>query len=348
MSGKKKTSRTKPKGGPKHINLALQGGGAHGAFTWGVLDRILEDDRLTIEGISGTSAGALNGTIATYGLLKGGPTEARALLQQFWERTSAIMRYSLLQPTLMDKFFGHDVTYSAGFMVADLFTRFFSPYQYNLFDLNPLKLIIEQMVDFELIRKNQHIKLFVNATHVRSGKIKVFRTEEMTSDRVLASACLPQIFKTVMVDGEPYWDGGYSGNPALFPLFYQCQSQDIVIVQINPLYVEDIPTSAAEIVDRVNEISFNSTLMREVRAIEFVKRLLAENRIPEGRYTNVLLHLIETEEVMSELGSASKMNVDWDFLTYLRQTGYQAANDWVEKHFDALGHRSSVDLSRYL
>jgi len=341
-------ARTQSASPVKPINLALQGGGAHGAFTWGVLDKLLADGRLQIDGISGTSAGAMNGTIAAYGLLQDGPDYARELLATFWERISEAARYSPLQPTYFDKLFGHDVTYSPGFMAMDFFTRYLSPYQFNVFDLNPLQRIINELVDFEVIRHNQHIRLFVNATHVHNGKIKVFKTDEMTCDRLMASACLPHLFKTVYVEGEPYWDGGFSGNPALFPLFYHCSAPDILIVQINPLYVDDVPTTSAEIIDRVNEISFNSSLMREVRAIEFVRKLLAEHRVPQSGYRNVLLHLIEAESVMAEFGAASKLNADWDFLQYLHDVGYQAASDWLDAHYEQLGEETTADLTRYL
>jgi len=220
---------------PKQVNLALQGGGSHGAFTWGVLDRLLEDERIDIEAISGTSAGAMNASVLAYGLLKGGRSQARAMLGEFWQRVSQAAAMSMLQPTFYDRMTGtHNMGYSPGFYAMDWFTRTLSPYQYNPFDLNPLRDILDDMVDFEAIRKNKEIKLFINATNVLTGKIKVFKTAELTRDMVMASACLPHMFQTVIVDEQPYWDGGYSGNPAIFPLFYHCASNDIIIVQIKP------------------------------------------------------------------------------------------------------------------
>lgn len=336
--------------GKKPINLALQGGGAHGAFTWGALDRILEDDRLQIEAITGTSAGAMNGTVAAYGLLTGGPEKAREMLRDFWYKISLAASFSPLQPTVFDKFMGtFNVDSSPNFFAMDFFTRVFSPYQYNFLDLNPLKAIVHELIDFETIRKSKSVKLFVNATHVRTGKLTIFRTEDMTIDMLMASACLPFLFKTVYVNGEPYWDGGYSGNPALHPLFYECHAPDVVIVQINPLNVDAVPTSATEILDRVNEISFNSNLLREMRAIQFVKKLLDEHRVPEQRYKDVHVHLVEAEAMMSDIGTASKFNADWDFLQYLKGVGYQAASDWLDNHYDCIGNKSSVDIKeRYL
>lgn len=347
---KGKKTKSSGKTTKKRINLALQGGGAHGAFTWGVLDRILEDDRLQIEAITGTSAGAMNGAVAVYGLLTEGPQKARTLLTEFWRKVSLAAHFSPLQPTILDRMMGnHNLDMSPNFYALDFFTRMFSPYQYNFLDLNPLKVVVQELINFETIRNSKTVKLFVNATHVRSGKLAVFRTEEMTIDMLMASACLPFLFKTVYVNGEPYWDGGYSGNPALHPLFYECHTPDVVIVQINPLYVEAVPTTATEILDRVNEISFNSNLLREMRAIDFVKRLLDENRIPDTRYTDVRVHVVEAEALMSEIGTASKFNADWDFLKYLRDIGYKATDEWLENHYDDIGKRSSVDIkARYL
>ncbi len=329
----------------KPLNLALQGGGAHGAFTWGVLDRLLEDERIYIEAVTGTSAGAVNAALLAYGLAVGGPQKTRAILTEFWRKVSVSAALSPLQPTIVDKMLGTvRMDFSPSFVALDFITRMFSPYQFNLFDLNPLRGILSDTIDFEAIRNNKDIKIFVNATHVKSGKVRVFHTEEMSLDAVMASACLPFIFKTVEVDGEPYWDGGYTGNPSLFPLFYHCVSEDIVIVQINPLHVEEVPIKASDILDRVNEISFNAGLMGEMRAINFVKKLLAENKVPDEQYKDVRIHMIEAQELMSSLGASSKLNADWDFLQYLRDVGRQAAEDWLVAHYDDLGVRTSLDI----
>lgn len=339
MSVKKSKAARKP------INLALQGGGAHGAFTWGVLDRLLEDDRLHVEAVTGTSAGAVNATVLAYGLAIGGPQTTRELLSEFWRKVSVSAALSPFQPTIMDKMLGNiQLNFSPSFLALDFITRMFSPYQFNLFDLNPLRDILADTVDFEVIRKNRDIKVFVNATHVKSGKVKIFSTEKLSLDAVMASACLPFLFKTVEVDGEPYWDGGYSGNPSLFPLFYSCACEDVVLVQINPLLTEEVPLQAADILDRVNEISFNSGLMAEMRAIDFVRKLLDENQVPRGRYKDMKVHLIEAQDLMGSLGRSSKLNADWGFLQHLRDIGRQAAEDWLVAHYDDIGVRPSIDL----
>lgn len=329
----------------RRINLALQGGGAHGAFTWGVLDRLLEVDGLFIEGISSTSAGAVNGAMMTYGLITGGREEARRLLNDLWHRISLAAFMLPLKPTFVDRMMGMmNLDYSPGFMTMDYLTRLFSPYQLNILDINPLRSILEEMIDFEVIRTNNRIKLFVNATNVRTGKIKVFDTPAITLDSVMASACLPFVFKTVEIDGEAYWDGGYSGNPAIFPLIYNTSTEDVVIVQINPLSVEEVPTRAASIIDRINEISFNATLMREMRAIAFVSKLLGAGRLSDETHKNMRIHMIEAQDIMTGLGQASKLNADWGFLTHLRDVGRQAADEWLGRNFEKIGKESSIDI----
>lgn len=338
------------------INLALQGGGSHGAFSWGVIDRLLEDEQLDIEAVSGTGAGSMNGAVLIYGLIEGGRDHARGLLEAFWKRVSAISSFSPMQSQFFSpmqsqsNFFerilgAQDMGLSAGFMAFDFFTKMFSPYQYNMLDINPLRDILADMVDFDAIAANHDYQFFVNATNVRSGKIRIFKTDEMTLDKVMASACMPYIFKAVEVDGQTYWDGGYSGNPALFPMFYHGDTKDIVIVQVTPLNKEEIPTTAAEILDRANEISFNATLMREVRAIEFVNRMLDQHRLDEKRYSQIRLHRIHSEDLLNDFGGASKLNADWDFVNHLRSIGYQAANDWLELHRAKIGKSSSIDMA---
>lgn len=331
----------------KPISLALQGGGAHGAFTWGVLDRLLEDNRIFVEAITGTSAGAVNAAVLAYGLETGGRKRARELLAHFWRKVSIAAAMSPLQPTIMDKMLGNvRLDFSPSFLALDYITRIFSPYQFNLFDLNPLRDILAETVDFRVIQNNKAIKVFVNATSVRTGKVRVFKTHEVSLESVMASACLPFLFKTVEVEGEPYWDGGYTGNPSLFPLFYSCTSDDIVLVQINPLFVEEVPTHAADILDRVNEISFNAGLMGEMRAIAFVHKLLKQSNVEKDRYKEIKMHLIEAQELMATLGASSKMNADWEFLQHLRDIGRQAAGDWIDAHYDDIGVRTSIDLEK--
>lgn len=335
--------KTSPR--PKPVNLALQGGGAHGAFTWGVLERLLLCDEIVIDAISGTSAGAVNAVVMADGYLKGGPAAAIQQLRDFWHQVSTVACLSPLQPSFMEKWLGQmDMARLPGFMAMDFFTRMFSPYQYNPFDINPLREILNDMIDFEALRTSKTLKLFLNATHVKSGKIRVFNNSELSAESVMASACLPFLFQTAYVDGEPYWDGGYSGNPALFPLFYNSSSEDIILVQINPITVDAVPTQAAEIFDRVNEISFNSTLIREMRAIAFVKKLLKEHRISGEYYSDVRMHLIEAEAVMRDIGAVSKFNADWDFLSYLHGIGMQTAQDWLDANLEHIGKRPSIDI----
>ncbi len=339
-----KTSAAREK---KSINLALQGGGSHGAFTWGVIDRLLDEKQLTVEAISATSAGAINAALFTYGMAQGDREEARQLLEEFWMRISQAASLTPIQPTMLEKMFGTDLSMSPSFMMLDYLTRVFSPTQLNIFDINPLRDALEDMVDFSVIRKSAKNKLFVNATNVMTGKIKVFRTEEMMLDMLLASACLPFLFRTVEVEGTPYWDGGYSGNPALFPLIYDCACKDVMVVQINPVNIQEAPVTAADILDRVNEISFNATLMREVRAIDFVSRLIDSGNVSENEYKNMKIHVIEAEDIMAGLGHASKFNADREFLLHLRDIGRQAADDWLTAHYDAIGKRSSIDVREY-
>jgi NTE family protein len=250
----------------KTVNLALQGGGSHGAFAWGVLDRLLEDGRIKIEGISATSAGAMNATVLAYGLAEGGTEGARSALAFFWRNIAEAARTSPLQPSPLDRLLhNHWLDFSPAFQMLDLMTRVFSPYQLNPLNINPLRDVLVQSVDFEQLRRCSSAKLFLSATNVRTGKVKIFNTSEITPDAVLASACLPFLFQAVEIDGEAYWDGGYMGNPAIFPLIYECVSTDVVIVHINPLARPDVPRTSGEIMNRINEISFNSSLMREAR-----------------------------------------------------------------------------------
>ncbi len=327
------------------INLALQGGGAHGAFTWGVLDTLIDHDQLEVEAITATSAGAVNAVVFAQGYIEGGADYARHMLADFWFKVSVSAKMSPLQPTIIDRMLGNTtLEFSPSFMALDFLTRIFSPYQFNLFDVNPLRGILDDMIDFEMIRKNKKLKLFINTTQVKSGKIRVFQMPEITLDAVMASACLPFIFKTVEIEGEPYWDGGYTGNPALFPLFYHCAAEDVLLIQINPLYVEEVPTKAPDILDRVNEISFNAGLMSEIRAIQFVKKLLEKDKVSGNEYKDIRLHLIEAGELMAAFGRSSKLNADWDFLQHLRDIGKQAAHDWIGRDFPKVGQKSSVDV----
>jgi NTE family protein len=331
--------------GPKAINLALQGGGAHGAFTWGVLDRLLADDGFVIDGISATSAGAMNAAVVAQGLLAGGPAAARQALEQFWRRVSLMAAASPVQQSWFDRLFGgYSLDFSPSYQFFDFMTRLLSPYQFNPTDLNPLRDLLVDSIDFERLRAGGGIKLFVAATNVRSGRIKVFETRELSANVLLASACLPLMFRAVEVDGQHYWDGGYMGNPAIFPLIYNCDARDVVIVHINPIERRDLPTTARDILNRMDEISFNSSLMREMRAIQFVTDLIDTDRLKDGQLKRMLIHSIEAQDVMAGLGVSSKLNPDWDFLTHLRDVGRARADQWVQLNYARIGRESTVDV----
>jgi len=333
----------------KTVNFALQGGGAHGAFTWGVLDRILEDPRIAIEGISATSAGAMNAAVLAYGLTIGGREGARQALTNFWRRVAHAASFSPLQPTMFDRLaHNHGLENSPAHLVFDILSRVLSPYQWNPLNYNPLRGVLEQTVDFEALRKGSAVKLFLSATNVRTGKVKVFTEQEITADCVLASACLPFLYQAVNVDGEYYWDGGYMGNPALFPLIYGCESRDIVVVHINPMERPDVPHSARDIMNRINEISFNSSLMREMRAVAFVTRLIDEGQVAPGTMKRMLIHSIAADDFMQGLGVNSKLNADWEFLTHLRDVGRAEAARWLAANFQHLARQSTTDLGLYL
>jgi len=329
----------------KSINLALQGGGAHGAFTWGVLDSLLADGRIRIEAISGTSAGAMNAAVVADGLMRGGEEGARRLLHDFWFAVSEKARLSPLQRTPIDVLMGNwSLDSSPGFLLFDMLNRVVSPYDLNPLNVNPLRDLIVEMVDFEAVRSCGDVHLFISATNVETGRVKVFRQDELTADMVMASACLPFMFQAVEIEGVPYWDGGYMGNPVLFPFFRRCVSQDVVIVQINPIERRGVPRSARDILNRMNEITFNSSLLREFRAIEFVTRLIDDGRLDADDYKKVLVHMIHAEEELKPLNASSKMNAEWAFLEHLFEIGQQAGRDWLDANFSAIGEKATIDL----
>ena len=344
MSSDKKGSR---RGGsqPKAVNLALQGGGAHGAFTWGVLDRLLEDGRIAIDGISATSAGAMNAAVVAQGLLEGGPAAARAALERFWRRVSLMAAASPVQQSWFDRLFGgYALDFSPSYQFFDFMTRLLSPYQFNPSDINPLRDLLVESIDFERLRTGAGAKLFVAATNVRTGRIKVFESRELSANVLLASACLPLMFRAVEIEGEHYWDGGYMGNPAIFPLIYGCAARDVVIVHINPIERREVPTTAREILNRMDEISFNSSLMREMRAIQFVTDLIDRGQVKDAKLKRMLIHSIDAQDVMAGLGVSSKLNPDWDFLTHLRDVGRARAESWLALNYARVGRESTVDV----
>lgn len=330
---------------PKMIELALQGGGSHGAFTWGVLDRLLEDDRVRIEGICGASAGAMNGVVVADGLDRGGKEGARKALRRFWKAVSKASLLSPFQRTPLDRMLGRwTLDASPGYIMFDLLSRLVSPYTLNPLNLNPLRNLISDLVDFEHVRHAEGIKLFVAATNVRTGKCKIFRRSEMTVDMVMASACLPFIFQAVEIEGEAYWDGGYMGNPALLPLVEECRARDLVIVQINPICREEIPRRAADILNRINEISFNASLIKEVRTIALLKKLIEVQNLEEERFKDALFHRINADEELKPLSVSSKVNAEWAFLKHLHDVGYRTASAWLDENYEALGKRSTLDV----
>lgn len=329
----------------KAVNLALQGGGSHGAFTWGVLERFLEDERIEIEAISGTSAGAMNAVVLADGFERNGRDGARKALYDFWRAASQAASFSPLQRTLWNRAIGNwSLNGSPGYVMADLVSRLASPYELNPLDINPLRAFLVERIDFAAVRHCAAIKLFISATNVRTGRARIFNNAELSADVVMASACLPHLFQAVEIEDEAYWDGGYAGNPALHPFIYRCATRDVVIVQINPIEAPGIPRSARDILDRVNEITFNSSLLAELRAIEFVTRQLDEGQLDPARYKRMLIHRIGGAAELKSFDASSKLNAEWGFLEVLHDMGYRAASQWVDAHFDQIGKASTVDL----
>ncbi|ANP46141.1 patatin-like phospholipase family protein [Candidatus Viadribacter manganicus] len=333
----------------KRISLALQGGGALGAYTWGALDRVLEDERVEITAISGSSAGAMCGVVLADGFEEGGADGARESLRAFWQGVARAGQTNPYRRTPMMAFLNSFMpgwapeSYLA--LWADVASRFASPYDFNPLNVNPLKEVLEELVDFERVRKCKGIQLFVGATNVETGRIRIFNNKDLTGDHIMASACLPQLFQAVVIDGAPYWDGGFTGNPALFPLFDVKSARDIVIVQINPVERSEAPRAPVEITARVNEITFNNSLLAELRAIDFVARLVDDNHLPKGRYRKMLIHNVSETQALTPLGLGVDLNTDLAFFDRLFETGRSAAERWLGEHFDALGERSTVDLA---
>lgn len=329
----------------KRLNIALQGGGAHGAYAWGVLDRLLEEESIEITGLCGTSAGAMNAAVVAYGLAKGGNAGALEALATFWTRISEAAKQGPLQPSFMDRMIGTgNLDFSPGWMFLDFIGRLFSPYQLNPGNINPLRDVLQGCVDFEFLRRNAVAKLFVCASNVTTGRHRVFQDEEVGVDAVLASACLPFLFQAVEIDGQHYWDGGYMGNPPLYPLFYNTDTPDVLIVQINPVSIPEVPRTAQAILDRINTLSFNSSLMRELRAIHFVTKLIDKGFTDGGRLRRIYIHTVDAEEHLSRLGVSSKLNADIAFLRSLHEVGRAKADAFLRDHADKIGVMSSTDI----
>jgi NTE family protein len=298
----------------KQINIALQGGGSHGAFAWGALDRVLEDGRIGIEGIVGTSAGAMNAAVAAYGLTLGGNEGARRALRRFWEAVAEKGAWSIMQPSWIDQLRSRgSLDYSPGWIILDTLSRMLSPYQMNPGNYHPLRDILREQIDFEALSRSDRVKLFVCASNVITNRLRVFEHGDITLDAVLASACIPSMFQAVEIDGEYFWDGGYMGNPPIFPIIYNCASADVLLIMVNPIHIDQAPQTAQAILDRINTLSFNSSLMREMRAINFVNRLVESGFDRDGQLKKVLIHCVEAEGEMSALGVSSKLNVGRNF-----------------------------------
>lgn len=334
-------------GEPLRVDLALQGGGAHGAFTWGVLDRLLEEPDLRIEGISGTSAGAMNAAVLADGYAAGGPQGARTALERFWRRVADEALLSPLKRTMLDVLMGRwTMDTSPVFLAFDLLARLFSPYDLNPAGINPLCGILAECVDFTRVAQSS-IRLFVTATNVRTGRGRVFHNTELTPEVLLASACLPTLFQAVEIDGDAYWDGGYAGNPTITPLVRECASSDTLLVQINPVERPGTPRSARDILDRLNEVSFNATLLKELRMIAILRHVADPGCSEGARWAGMRIHRISSE-AMTDLGYSSKLNAEWGFLCMLRDEGRRCTQAFLAAHREELGRRSSFDLDTLL
>ncbi len=333
------------KPGVKHISVALQGGGSHGAFTWGVMHRLMSEPRLYIDGISGTSAGAMNAVVFADGFLKGKRQGAIDGLRVFWERVSRMSPIPRMIPRgipgLSD---GWAVDNDPTFMMLDFMTRLMAPRQFNPLKLDPLGDLLRELVDFEQLRAHPEVKLFVTASNVRTCKSRIFRTPEITAATLMASACLPLLFEAVEVDGEFYWDGGYLGNPAIYPLIHECESSDVVLVQINPLNRPDVPVTSRDILNRINEMTFNASLVREMHGFATISQLVESGALNDDRYVAVRFHEISAEAELADMGALSKMNTEPAFLNHLHQMGYEAADRWISENFDRIGWESTFNL----
>jgi NTE family protein len=332
---------------PVAVDLGLQGGGAHGAFTWGVLDRLLEESWLVFDGVSGTSAGAMNAVVMAAALADGGPPRARAALEQFWKRVSDAALLSPLKRGPLEILTGRwTLDYSPVFAALDIAARVVSPYHMNPLGWNPLRRILADSVDFGQL-KGAPIKVFVTATNVRTGRGRVFRNADITPDVLLASACLPTMFQAVQIDGEAYWDGGYAGNPTMAPLIRECTSSDTILVQINPIERPGTPRTAREIHNRLNEVAFNSVLIKELRAAALLRKVADPGTGEGAAWAQMRIHRIASD-VMLDLGYSSKLLTEWKFFVMLRDEGRKAAEAFITAHGADLGHHSTLDLDEFL
>ncbi len=328
---------------PVLVDLALQGGGSHGAFTWGVLDRLIEEPWLRIEAISGTSAGAMNAALVADGWTQGGAAGARASLEAYWRRVSHAAVFSPLQPSLFDRLMGRwTIDTSPAYVVMDLMGRLLSPYDLNPLGLNPLRTILAENINFERLA-NAPIKLFITATNVRTGRGRIFRNAEITADVLLASACLPTMFQAIEIDGESYWDGGYSGNPTLTPLVRESEAHDTILVQINPRERPEPPRTANEILNRLNEVSFNSPLMKELRMMALLRQVADPGHGEGARWAGMRTHRIMSD-ALAGFGASSKLNAEWGFVSLLKEEGRRSADAFLTAHGEDIGKHSTADI----
>lgn len=329
---------------PKPVSLALQGGGSHGAFTWGVLDALLEDGRLQIDGVSGASAGAMNAVALGHGFAQsaedGAREAARASLALLWKRVAQLGEASKLQRGMLDLWLsGWKATGAA--MSPQI-----SPYQANPLDINPLRKLVQELIDFKQLGALDAPRIFVSATQVNTGKAEIFSGKRLTDAAVMASACLPMLFRAVEIEGQHYWDGGYSGNPALHPLIYQCKSCDIVLIQINPIERAGLPDTGAEIMDRVNELTFNASLLGQMRSIDFVNRLIERGHLPPDKYRTVRLHRIDGGEALEAFPASTKSSADGAMIEKLFELGRLCASKWLKKNYDEVGVKTTINISK--
>jgi len=342
----------------KPISLALQGGGAHGAFGWGVLDYLLEDGRLNFEAVTATSAGAMNAAALAYGLVTGGNEKAREVLENFWQEIANVGAFyaPVKNNTPMDMMQAMnpfmpkwDMGENLAFQMFQTITSSVSPYQFNPMNINPLRDVLEKTIDFDAVHACDCIKIFINATNVRNGNATVFENKDVTIDTLLASSALPFLFQAVEIEDEHYWDGGYMGNPSLWPLFYKTECRDILMVHINPIIRDELPTEAYQIENRMNEITFNAAFLKELRAIDFVRKLINEDMLKDEykeKYKDVLLHAVRADEAMRKMSIASKFDTDWTTLTSLRDQGRAEAEKWLKTNFKHIGKKPTVDIQK--
>jgi len=331
----------------KHVAIALQGGGAHGAFTWGVLDRLLEEEHIIADAMCGTSAGAINAVVCAYGLHKGGPAKAKELLEQLWKKLSNSGGF---KPSFIDKYWSNgDIYNSPSYIMFNAMSQYMSPYHFNPLNYNPLRGIMEDLVDFDDLHRYKDKKVFICATNVKTNRAKIFTNKEITVDAVMASACLPLLFQAVEINGEFYWDGGYMGNPPIFPLITNTNLHDIVLIKINSINIKSVPTSARDITDRVNEISFNSSLINEMKLIHYRNELLRNGILKTDDKVNreIFIHTISGYDTLGQMHYSSKMNTSWDFLLSLKQKGRETADRWLQNEFKLVGAKSTFDVEEH-